>query len=169
MRTRVFVAAAALWLGCICVGAGWNGIQRYLAWRRVPAGQHEVQRLQDFYNAALYSETIQECNRAEYDVRYQPYRPQICYIRWVAQQTLGNIREADNDMGIFLATFPSNPLAAEMHYSKAMKALANNNRRVAETELRLILDKFRSTKTAAKAKACLTEIDYAQEPASYNK
>ncbi len=139
-------------------GGLWGRFEQYLRIRSIPPGQLEVQNLKDLYEAHLYDEVLGECDRAEHDVRFAGYEPQILYIRWATDRRTGRADQADRVQQAFLQRYPDHILAADMHFSTAMNLLASADYRGAEGELALIRDRYPDATVTSKAGDILARL-----------
>jgi hypothetical protein len=151
MKRKVVIVALVMWVVCAVGGGLWGRFEQYLHTRSIPPGQLEVQNLKDLYEAKLFDEVLGECDRAEHDVRFAAYEPQILYVRWATDRRTGRTDQADRVQQAFLERFPDHVLAADMHFSTAMNLLAAADYKGAEGELALIRDRYPSAAVSAKA------------------
>jgi outer membrane protein assembly factor BamD (BamD/ComL family) len=165
MKSKIVVVCVAAWVACLLGGWAWDRLVQHNLHGSIAAKQLGLQKLSDLYGAGLYAEIIHECDSMDADANYRSLRPQVLYMRWAANRALGCNQQAFQAQQSFLALFPEHPLAADMHYERAMDALAQNDFPQAETELRSVSICRPRSKLADRTTKILVRL-YRQRPTS---
>jgi hypothetical protein len=111
----------------------------------------ELGNLKNLYLAGHFEELLSRCKRAERDQRYADRQPQLLYLEWVTDRTLGNSPESDQVEAIFLQRYPRQAFAAEIYYAEALELLANGRYKAANDKFATIVTYFPQSALAAKS------------------
>jgi len=130
-----------------------------------PASEHwgkvAVFKLKALHGTGRLDELISQAETYDADPRCEPYRPSVLYLCWVGLRQSGNQAGAERVAEQFLEEFPLNALAADIHFAKAMEALASGDYPRASRLLELVEDRFPGCRVVDRAKQIRSRLERA--------
>lgn len=94
-----------------------------------------VTRMTYLYKTEDYATVATQVDQWLREQRYPSHRAQLLYLAWASFRRLGEREKADTLADAFLASYPTEPLAADILYAKAMEALAQADYKQAQALL----------------------------------
>jgi hypothetical protein len=158
MKRKIVIVASVLWLACALGGIMWGHLEPRIREAFIPPQRREMHKLRQLQQSGLYTEVVDECDRASHVPGNQSIAPAILYIRWCAEQHLGHKTAAMTIQDEFFNRYPQSALAADLHFSRAMSLIDGAKYVEAETELKRVTRDYAESHVASRAAEILNRL-----------